>query len=187
MPSTAPNGPVILFHDTWVNYNETGIGKAMVRVLEAAGYEVLFAEGRKCCGRPLITGGQADKAKPWIDHNVALLAPLAHQGIPIVGIEPSCILTLRDEYLDLASRHQARPHLGVAGLHLRGVCRARGRRGALPAARGPAEPAKHCCTATVITRRWWATKAPSPRCKAAGYDGGGHPQRLLRHGGRLRL
>jgi Fe-S oxidoreductase len=98
-----PNGPVVIFHDTWVNYNETGIGEAMVAVLEAAGYEVRLAEGRKCCGRPLITGGQADKAKPWVDHNVALLAPLAQQGIPIVGVEPSCILTLRDEYMDLAA------------------------------------------------------------------------------------
>ena len=58
---------------------------------------------RKCCGRPLLTGGQADKARPWIDHNVALLAPFAAQGIPIVGIEPSCILTLRDEYPALAA------------------------------------------------------------------------------------
>ena len=98
-----PNGPVILFHDTWVNYNETQIGKAMVRVLEAAGYEVFIAAGRKCCGRTLITGGQANKARPWIDHNVALLAPYAERGIPIIGVEPSCILTLRDEYLDLAS------------------------------------------------------------------------------------
>lgn len=99
----APNGPVLLFHDTWVNFNETGVGKAMVRVLEAAGYAVHLADGRKCCGRPLITGGQADQAKAWIDHNIALLAPYAQAGIPIVGIEPSCILTIRDEYLNLAS------------------------------------------------------------------------------------
>ena len=57
---------------------------------------------RKCCGRPLIIGGQADKAKPWADHNVALLAPYAQQGVPIIGIEPSCTVTLRDEYLTLA-------------------------------------------------------------------------------------
>jgi Fe-S oxidoreductase len=99
----APNGPVVLFHDTWVNFNETQVGQAVVKVLEAAGYRVFLAEGRKCCGRPLITGGQADQAKPWIDHNVALLAPYAQQGVPIVGVEPSCILTLRDEYLTLAS------------------------------------------------------------------------------------
>lgn len=104
--SEARNGPVVIFHDTWVNYNETGIGEAMVRVLEAAGYAVFLAEGRKCCGRPLITGGQADKARPWVDHNVALLAGIAQRDIPIVGVEPSCILTLRDEYLGLASDPQ---------------------------------------------------------------------------------
>jgi Fe-S oxidoreductase len=101
--ANAPNGPVLLFHDTWVNFNETAIGKAMVEVLEAAGYAVYLADGRKCCGRPLITGGQADRAKPWVDHNVAWLAPYAQAGIPIVGVEPSCILTIRDEYLSLAS------------------------------------------------------------------------------------
>jgi FAD/FMN-containing dehydrogenase/Fe-S oxidoreductase len=101
--TTAPNGPVLLFHDTWVNFNETQVGKAMVEVLEAAGYAVYLAEGRKCCGRPLITGGQADQAKPWVDHNVTLLAPYAQAGIPIIGIEPSCILTIRDEYRGLAS------------------------------------------------------------------------------------
>ncbi len=98
-----PNGPVLLFHDTWVNYNETQIGKAIVRLLEAAGYEVFLAAGHKCCGRPLMTGGQADKARPWVDHNVAMLAPYAQRGIPIIGMEPSCILTLRDEYVTLAS------------------------------------------------------------------------------------
>jgi FAD/FMN-containing dehydrogenase/Fe-S oxidoreductase len=94
---------VILFHDTWHEYNYTEPAKAAVQVLEAAGYKVYLAEGRACCGRPLITGGQANKAKAWVDQNVALLAPYAAQGIPIIGIEPSCILTLRDEYLTLAS------------------------------------------------------------------------------------
>lgn len=105
-PISTPQSPVILFHDTWTNHNEREIGMAAVRVLEAAGYRVYLAAGRKCCGRPLITGGQADKARAWVDHNVALLAPYANQGIPIVGIEPSCILTLRDEYLNLASDAQ---------------------------------------------------------------------------------
>jgi FAD/FMN-containing dehydrogenase/Fe-S oxidoreductase len=99
----AERPPVILFHDTWTNYNERDIGMAAVRVLEAAGYDVQLATGKQCCGRPLITGGQADQAKAWVDHNVALLAPYAKAGVPIVGIEPSCILTLRDEYVTLAS------------------------------------------------------------------------------------
>ena len=98
---------VILFHDTWAEYNQPEIGQAAVQVLEAAGYSVQLAAGRACCGRPLITGGQADKVRAWVDHNVALLAPHARQGLPIVGLEPSCILTLRDEYLELASDREA--------------------------------------------------------------------------------
>jgi FAD/FMN-containing dehydrogenase/Fe-S oxidoreductase len=109
-PAFGPRPPVILFHDTWTNYNERDIGMAAVRVLEAAGYDVQLATGKQCCGRPLITGGQADRAKAWVDHNVALLAPYAKAGVPIVGIEPSCILTLRDEYVTLAS-DQARAKL----------------------------------------------------------------------------
>jgi Fe-S oxidoreductase/FAD/FMN-containing dehydrogenase len=101
--SASARPPVILFHDTWTNFNEPHVGLATLRLLDAAGYDVHLAEGRKCCGRPLLTGGQADKARPWVDHNVALLAPFAKQGIAIVGIEPSCILTLRDEYPALAS------------------------------------------------------------------------------------
>ncbi len=99
----ATRNSVILFHDTWAEYNHPEVAQAAVRVLEAGGYRVYLAEGRACCGRPLITGGQADKAKHWVDQNVALLAPYAAQGIPIVGIEPSCILTLRDEYPALAA------------------------------------------------------------------------------------
>lgn len=94
---------VLFFNDTWCEYNYPEIGQATVKVLEAAGYQVLIEQRRECCGRPLITGGQADKARRNVDHNVALLAPYAAQGIPIVGAEPSCILTLRDEYLTLAS------------------------------------------------------------------------------------
>ena len=97
---------VILFHDTWAEYNHPEIGQAAVQVLEAAGHRVRLATGRACCGRPLITGGQADKARKWVDQNVALLSPYARQGLPIVGLEPSCILTLRDEYLELASNRE---------------------------------------------------------------------------------
>lgn len=103
-PHLPPDAPqVILFHDTWSNFNEPEVGRAALRVLHAAGFRVHLAHGRKCCGRPLLTGGQADRARTWVDHNVALLAPAAAQGIPIVGLEPSCILTLRDEYPALAS------------------------------------------------------------------------------------
>jgi Fe-S oxidoreductase len=105
--SDAPNPvhgiPLILFHDTWTNFHEPEVGMAAVRVLRRAGYNVTPAWGRMCCGRTLITTGQADQARGLADHNIALLSQAAAQGCAIVGIEPSCILTLRDEYPALAS------------------------------------------------------------------------------------
>jgi anaerobic glycerol-3-phosphate dehydrogenase C subunit len=93
-------GPVVLFHDTFMNYNAPEIGKAAVKVLEAAGFEVLLAE-KKCCGRPMISKGLIQQAKQNAAYNVDRLSKFARQGIPIVGCEPSCILTFRDEYPDL--------------------------------------------------------------------------------------
>ena len=106
----SPLKSVVLFHDTCAEYNHPEIGQAAVQVLEAMGYPVHLAQERACCGRTLITAGQAYKARKWVDQNVALLSPYTRQGIPIVGLEPSCILTLRDEYLELASnREMAQP------------------------------------------------------------------------------
>jgi FAD/FMN-containing dehydrogenase/Fe-S oxidoreductase len=91
---------VILFADTFTNFNHPEIGVAAVRVLDAAGFEVLLAN-HGCCGRPMISKGLLDQAKAAAARNVAALADFAERGIPIIGLEPSCLLTLRDEYLDL--------------------------------------------------------------------------------------
>jgi Fe-S oxidoreductase len=55
---------------------------------------------KKCCGRPMISKGMLSQAKENAAWNVDKLAPLAQKGTPIVGLEPSCLLTLRDEYPD---------------------------------------------------------------------------------------
>lgn len=99
---TGTNGQVVLFHDTFTTYNQPSIGQAAVRVLEAAGYQPLLVERRKCCGRPMISKGMLKEARRNGEHNIRLLAPYAELGIPIVGLEPSCLLTLRDEYRELA-------------------------------------------------------------------------------------
>jgi FAD/FMN-containing dehydrogenase/Fe-S oxidoreductase len=93
-------GQVVLFNDTFMTYNAPEIGKAAVKVLEAAGFEVILAE-KKCCGRPMISKGLIQAAKRNAAYNVDRLAPYAERGIPILGCEPSCILTFRDEYPDL--------------------------------------------------------------------------------------
>jgi FAD/FMN-containing dehydrogenase/Fe-S oxidoreductase len=98
---------VVLFHDTFMNYHEPDIGKAAVAVLEASGYEVVLAK-KVCCGRPALSKGMLDRARVLARQNVDALSGFARDGVPIVGLEPSCILTLRDEYLDLVPGDDAK-------------------------------------------------------------------------------
>jgi FAD/FMN-containing dehydrogenase/Fe-S oxidoreductase len=93
-------GQVVLFHDTFMNHNYPDIGRAAVKVLEAAGYEVVLAP-KVCCGRPMLSNGLAGEAQRHARINVDRLADFARRGIPIVGCEPSCLMMLREDYLDL--------------------------------------------------------------------------------------
>jgi Fe-S oxidoreductase len=96
----SPRPQVVLFHDCFMNYNYPQTGKAAAELLEAAGYEVLLAD-KQCCGRPMISKGLIEDARAVAAHNVSALTPYVEKGIPVLGCEPSCLLTLRDEYLDL--------------------------------------------------------------------------------------
>jgi Fe-S oxidoreductase len=96
----AANRGVILFHDTFINFNYPEIGIATTQLLEAAGYEVRLVE-RACCGRPMISKGFPDAARTNAEFNIGKLYPLVKAGYSVVGCEPSCILTFRDEYPDL--------------------------------------------------------------------------------------
>jgi len=97
----------VLFNDTFTTYNVPEIARAAVGVLEAAGYRVVLVD-RKCCGRPLISKGMLGEAREHALWNVERLAPYARRGVPIVGLEPSCLLTLRDETVDLVRTDDAR-------------------------------------------------------------------------------
>ncbi|MBI2879534.1 MAG: FAD-binding protein [Candidatus Rokubacteria bacterium] len=100
-------GRVALFHDTFVTYNAPAIGIAATRFLEAAGYQVVLPD-KRCCGRPLISTGMLGEARAHAAWNVARLLPLVQEGVPVVGLEPSCLLTLRDEYVDLLRSPEAK-------------------------------------------------------------------------------
>ena len=106
-PPAGTRGEVVLFHDTFVTYNAPQIGKAAVQLLERAGYAVKLVD-KKCCGRPLISKGMLTEAKAHAAWNVERLLPSAERGVAIVGLEPSCLLTLRDEYIDLLRSDAAR-------------------------------------------------------------------------------
>jgi FAD/FMN-containing dehydrogenase/Fe-S oxidoreductase len=101
-PCLQPTGKkAVFFHDTWVTYYHPEVGKAAVELLEAAGYEVVLVAERMCCGRPMLSKGVIAPAREWAQTNVSLLAPYARRSIPVIGTEPSCVLTFRDEYPDL--------------------------------------------------------------------------------------
>ena len=106
-PAAAPRGEVVLFDDTFVTYNAPEIGRATVEILEAAGYRVVLVD-KKCCGRPLVSKGLLAEAREHAAWNVARLHPYAARGVAIVGLEPSCLLTLRDEAVDLLRTDAAR-------------------------------------------------------------------------------
>jgi Fe-S oxidoreductase len=92
--------PLVLFNDTFNTYNYPQIAIAATELFERLGYEIILP-GHRCCGRPMISKGLVDDAREAAQDVVNRLAPYAHAGIPIVGLEPSCLLTLRDEYLYL--------------------------------------------------------------------------------------
>ncbi|MBO9355439.1 FAD-binding protein [Bordetella petrii] len=107
-PADAQAADVVLFADTFNNYFETENARAALHVLQAAGYRVHVAApaandaepGRPlCCGRTYLSAGMVDEARAEARRVVDALRPLVARGIPIVGLEPSCLLSLRDEFL----------------------------------------------------------------------------------------
>ncbi|HEV3478903.1 MAG TPA: FAD-linked oxidase C-terminal domain-containing protein, partial [Gaiellaceae bacterium] len=92
---------VLLWPDTFTNYLRPEPGKAAVDVLEAAGYAVELPPRGLCCGRPLYDYGMLRRAKRQLRHILdALREPIA-AGVPVVGLEPSCVAVFRDELVNL--------------------------------------------------------------------------------------
>jgi len=91
------DGDVVLLVDTFNRYFEPENARAAFHVLEAAGYRVHAPRGL-CCGRTFLSAGLVDEAKKEARKMVDALAPLVAKGVPIVGLEPSCLFSLRDEF-----------------------------------------------------------------------------------------
>ena len=93
---------VVLFADTFNNWLEPENLDAAVRVLRATGHRVILAsagDGKPlCCGRTYLAAGMVDKARVEARRVIEALRPYGEQGIPILGLEPSCLFTFRDEY-----------------------------------------------------------------------------------------
>ena len=89
--------PVLLFVDTFNNWHHPETPRAAAAFLQRTGFSVRVAPETLCCGRPLFTKGFLDAARQQVRRAIDTLYPWAEQGIPVVGLEPSCILTFRDE------------------------------------------------------------------------------------------
>jgi Fe-S oxidoreductase len=88
---------VLLWPDTFTNYFFPAVGQAAVDVLEAAGYQVDIPSQALCCGRPLYDFGMLRRAKRLLSQILDTLRPQIEAGVPIVGLEPSCVAVFRDE------------------------------------------------------------------------------------------
>ncbi|WP_221394267.1 FAD-binding and (Fe-S)-binding domain-containing protein [Dyadobacter sp. NIV53] len=95
-------GKVYLFCDEFTNYNDVEIGKKSILALEKLGYEVVIPEHGPS-GRPQLSKGLLKDARKIAEENIRLLKDIISYDTPLVGIEPSAILTFRDEYPDLVS------------------------------------------------------------------------------------
>jgi Fe-S oxidoreductase len=92
---------VLLWTDTFTNHFTPEIGIAAVRVLESAGYLVRIPERGLCCGRPLYDYGMLPTAKRWLRRIIDDLREPVAAGMPVIGLEPSCLAVFRDELINL--------------------------------------------------------------------------------------
>ena len=112
LPPVQGDKEVLLFVDTFNNYMEPDNARAAKRVLEAAGYTVHLnvkaGERPLCCGRTFLSAGRVDEAKVEARRTLDTLRPYIERGVPVVGLEPSCLLSFRDEFLDYGYGDEAR-------------------------------------------------------------------------------
>lgn len=99
--ASAQRRPVLLWTDSFNDNLSPEVALAVVRVLRDAGYDVLVPDRTACCGLTWISTGQLDGAKKQLRNLLDALAPFAVNGIPIVGVEPSCTAVLRSDLRDL--------------------------------------------------------------------------------------
>jgi FAD/FMN-containing dehydrogenase/Fe-S oxidoreductase len=92
---------VVLWPDTFNNHFRPETAFAAVEVLERAGYAVTIPRKRVCCGRPLYDWGFLDRAKKLLRETLDVLKPELDEGLPVIGLEPSCVSVFRDELTNL--------------------------------------------------------------------------------------
>ncbi len=147
---------VVIFADTFSDNFEPEILHAARQVLTAAGHKVAVAwptlgAPALCCGRTYLSTGQVERARAEARRLLNALRPFAIKGVPIIGLEPSCLFTLRDEFLAMNSARTPRPSPTMPCCS-RNSWRARRGRGAWRSTSCRCRRRRRCCTA-IATRR----------------------------------
>ncbi len=93
--------PVLLWPDTFNNFFTPQVARAATEVLEAAHFAVRIPDRVLCCGRPLYDYGMLPTAKRWLRRILSSLREDIETGVPVVGLEPSCVAVFRDELVNL--------------------------------------------------------------------------------------
>lgn len=114
-PAAGSRGRVLLLADCFTTYNEPNIGRAAVRILERAGYAVELAH-LVCCGRAMISKGFLHQTRTLIQEQIDALIRQLADGTPLLGLEPSCLLTLADEWTELLPGSQTKTIAAAARL-----------------------------------------------------------------------
>jgi FAD/FMN-containing dehydrogenase/Fe-S oxidoreductase len=141
----APDAPpVMLWPDTFNNYFLPDTAMAAVEVLEKAGYRVVIPRQSLCCGRPLYDWGFLGMAKRLLRKTLTSLRPELDQGIPIIGLEPSCVSVFRDELLNLFPRDDYAKRLASSVLTLSEFIHREGDRFPVPQLQRKALVQGHC-------------------------------------------
>ena len=175
-------GELIFLADCFTTFTEPAAGRAAIELLELAGWRVRFQDAG-CCGRASLSNGQVDPARRMAAGMAGRIAEAAARGAPIVAVEPSCLLTLRDEYLALLPGDpqcwRSRPPRGC-----RRNCSWRPSPPAGSSCRGtmPSAAAASCSTVTATRRRSQAPPRRWPCSAASRARGHRGRRRMLRHG-----
>ena len=136
--------PVMLWPDTWNNHFHPATARAAVEVLEAAGYRVLIPERTLCCGRPLYDYGMLHLAKTMLTGILGALRPHIRAGVPVVGLEPSCVSVFRDEMVNMLPNDADAKRLRDQTFLITEFLVARAPTFSIPSLRGPALVHGHC-------------------------------------------
>ena len=135
---------VVLWTDTFNNHFLPDTAMAALEVLEHAGYDVTIPRKRVCCGRPLYDWGFLRGAKRLLRETLSVLGPELNEGVPVIGLEPSCVSVFRDELVNLFPNDQRAQTLAQSTYTLSEFITREGDRFPLPSLRRKAIVQAHC-------------------------------------------